>query len=87
MHGGKELLSGWQEMVDRDRVNGTLHEIAGRAQRQMGEWTDDKNDQVEGLAQEVKEKAQKTWDGVKEAVRAARDTVRKEQRENDPAAH
>lgn len=79
MHGGKELVFGGQEMVDTDRVKGAVNEIAGRARRQVGEWTGDTDAQIEGLAQEVKGKAQKTWGGVKDAVRSARDQARREQ--------
>jgi uncharacterized protein YjbJ (UPF0337 family) len=79
MHGGIELLSGWGEMVDKDRAKGTMNEIAGRARRQAGEWTGDTDAQIKGLAQEVKGKAQKTLGGVKGAVRAARDEARKQQ--------
>jgi uncharacterized protein YjbJ (UPF0337 family) len=65
-------------MVDRDRVKGAINEMAGRAKRQVGEWTGDTDAQIEGLAQEVKGKAQKTWGGVKDEVRAARDQMRRE---------
>lgn len=79
MHGGRELVFGGQGMVDNDRLKGAINEMAGRAKRQVGEWTGDTDAQIEGLAQEVKGKAQKTWGGVKDAVRAARDQVRREQ--------
>lgn len=79
MHGGIEFLSGWGEMVDKDRAKGTMNEIAGRAKRQVGEWTGDTGARIESHGQEVKGKAQKTWGGVKGAVRAARGEVRKEQ--------
>jgi len=86
MHGGNELLFGWQEMVDRDRANGTHNEITGRARRHAGEWTGDTDTQIESLAQEVKGKAQKSWSSVKAAIRAARDEVRSEQKETDSAS-
>ncbi|MDR3772429.1 MAG: CsbD family protein [Terracidiphilus sp.] len=77
MHGGRELVFGGQEPVDKDRLKGAINEIAGRAKRQVGEWTGDSDAQIEGLAQEVKGKAQKAWGGVKEAVRAARNEARR----------
>ncbi len=79
MHGGRELVFRGQEMVDTDRVKGAVNEIAGRARRQVGEWTGDTDAQIEGLAQEVKGKAQKTWGGVKDAVRSARAQALREQ--------
>jgi uncharacterized protein YjbJ (UPF0337 family) len=79
MHAGIEFLSGWGEMVDKDRAKGTMNETAGRVKRQVGEWTGHTDAQMEGLVQEMKGNAQKTWGGVKGTVRAARDEVRKEQ--------
>ncbi len=79
MHGGKELVSGGKQLVDQDRLKGAINEIAGRAKRQVGEWTGDTDAQINGLAQEVKGKAQKTWGGVKDALRSARDRARNEQ--------
>jgi uncharacterized protein YjbJ (UPF0337 family) len=87
MHRGLELVSRSGELVDKDRVKGTMNEAAGRAERQVGEWTGDTDAQIEGSAQEVKGKAQKTWSDVKEAVLAARDEVRKEQRRSDAEGH
>jgi len=68
-------------MVDKDRAKGTMNEIAGRAKRQVGEWTGDRDTQTEGLAQKVKGNAQETetWGDVKGRVPVARDEVRKEQ--------
>jgi uncharacterized protein YjbJ (UPF0337 family) len=91
MHGGNELVSGWQEMMDRDRANRTHNEIASRVTRQGGEWTGDTCTQIAGaqletLAREVKGKAQKSWSSVKAAIRAARDEVWSEQKETDSAS-
>jgi uncharacterized protein YjbJ (UPF0337 family) len=79
MHAGIEFLSGWGEMVDKDRAKGTMNEVAGRVKRQVGGWTGDTDTRIEGPAQEVKGEAQKTWGGVKGTARVARDEVRKEQ--------
>jgi uncharacterized protein YjbJ (UPF0337 family) len=87
MHGGIELVPEEREIVDKDRVKGTINEIAGRAKRQVGEWTGDTDAQIEGLAQEVKGRAQKTWGGVKDAVRAARDEAPEAQDKSNAAGH
>ena len=79
MHAGIEFLSGWGEMVDKDRAKETMNEIAGRTKRQVGGWTGDTGARIESHGQEVEGKTQKTWGGVKGTVRAARDEVRKEQ--------
>lgn len=49
----------------------------GGVRRDLGEWTGDTNMQMEGLTQEVKGKAQKTWGDVKDAVRDARNEVKR----------
>lgn len=80
--------------MDKDKVKGTIDDAAGRAKRQVGEWTGDKESQAEGAAQQVKGKVEKAWGNLKDAARDVgkksehnrdadldRDTVR--DREND----
>lgn len=57
--------------MDKDRVKGTMDDAAGRAKRQVGEWTGDTQTQAEGAAQQVKGKAEKAWGNVKDAARDA----------------
>ena len=57
--------------MDKDRVKGKVDEVAGRAKRQAGEWTGDKESQVKGGAQEVKGKVENAWGKAKDAVRDA----------------
>jgi uncharacterized protein YjbJ (UPF0337 family) len=57
--------------MDKDRVKGAINDAAGRAKRQVGEWTGDRNAQVEGATQQLKGKAQKAWGTVKDAARDA----------------
>jgi uncharacterized protein YjbJ (UPF0337 family) len=66
--------------MDKDRVKGTIDDAAGRAKRQVGEWTGDTGAQVEGTAQQVKGKAEKAWGNVKDA---ARDVKKETERHND----
>ncbi len=66
--------------MDKDRVIGAVNDAAGRAKRQVGEWTGDTNAQVEGAAQQIKGKAQKVVGNVKDA---ARDAVAKVDREHE----
>jgi uncharacterized protein YjbJ (UPF0337 family) len=66
--------------MDKDRVKGTIDDVAGRAKRQVGEWTGDTNAQVEGAAQQVKGKAEKAWGNAKDA---ARDVKADAQRKHD----
>jgi uncharacterized protein YjbJ (UPF0337 family) len=57
--------------MDKDRVKGTIDDAAGRAKRQVGEWTGDTKAQVDGAAQQVKGKAEKAWGNMKDAARDA----------------
>lgn len=57
--------------MDKDKVKGTFDDAAGRAKRQIGEWTNDPNKQVEGTAQQIKGKAEKVSGNIKDAVRDA----------------
>ena len=54
--------------MNKDTVKGTLNDAAGRAKRQIGEWTNDPDKEVEGAAQQIKGKAQKVVGQVKDAI-------------------
>jgi uncharacterized protein YjbJ (UPF0337 family) len=73
--------------MDKDRVKGAINDAAGRAKRQVGEWTGNTNAQVEGAAQQLKGKAQKVVGTVKDAARDAAsknvNTDQERQRESD----
>jgi uncharacterized protein YjbJ (UPF0337 family) len=57
--------------MNKDTVKGTMDDAAGRAKRQVGEWTGDSKTQVDGAAQQVKGKVEKAWGNVKDAARDA----------------
>lgn len=57
--------------MNKDQVKGTVNDAAGRAKRQVGEWTGDTDTQVEGAAQQIKGKAQKAVGNVKDAIHDA----------------
>ena len=59
--------------MNKDNVKGTIDDAAGRAKRQVGEWTGDTKTQAEGAAQQVKGKVEKAWGNLKDA---ANDTKR-----------
>jgi uncharacterized protein YjbJ (UPF0337 family) len=58
--------------MDKDRVKGAVNDAAGRAKRQVGEWTGDTDAQVEGSMQQLKGKAQKVVGNIKDAARDVR---------------
>jgi uncharacterized protein YjbJ (UPF0337 family) len=64
--------------MDKDRVKGAFNDAAGRAKRQVGEWTGDTDAQVEGSMQQAKGKAQKAWGNIKDAARDASKEVERE---------
>jgi len=68
-----KVLTKEVSQMDKDRVKGKLDDAAGRAKRQVGEWTGDTGAQVEGAAQQVKGKAENAWGKVKDAARDAAD--------------
>jgi uncharacterized protein YjbJ (UPF0337 family) len=68
--------------MDKDRIKGKVEEIAGRAKRQVGEWTGDEKTQAEGLAEQAKGKARNTVGKAKDAIRDAADDLRR-RRENE----
>jgi uncharacterized protein YjbJ (UPF0337 family) len=57
--------------MDKDTVKGTIDDAAGRAKRQVGEWTGDTKTQVEGAAQQVKGKIEKAIGNIKDSAREA----------------
>ena len=50
-------------------MEGKIKDIAGRAQRQVGEWTGDEEAQVKGAAKQVEGKVQNAWGQAKDAVK------------------
>lgn len=55
--------------MDKDTVEGKAKDIAGRVERQVGEWTGDKEAQVKGAAKQVEGKVQNAWGKTKDAVK------------------
>ena len=55
--------------MDKDRMKGKMEDVAGRAERQVGEWTGDKKMQAEGLKNQAKGKTRNAIGQVKDAGR------------------
>ena len=68
--------------MDKDQIKGKAKDIAGRIERQAGEWTGDKKSQAEGLEKQVEGKVQKAWGDVKDEANRGKsdadDTARRE---------
>jgi uncharacterized protein YjbJ (UPF0337 family) len=59
--------------MNSDNIKGSIDDAAGRAKRQVGEWTGDTQTQVDGAAQQVKGKAEKAVGNVRDAIHNATD--------------
>ena len=71
--------------MDKDEVKGKMKDVSGRAERQAGEWTGDKETEARGAARQAEGKAQKTAGKIKDDVKDAlkRD---KDKKDKDEAA-
>lgn len=72
--------------MDKDRIEGKLDDVKGRAKRQVGEWTGDENAQAEGAMDQAKGKLKKAWGKVKDAGRDAADEARRDDMDRDKDA-
>lgn len=76
--------------MDKDRVEGKMKDIKGRVERQVGEWSGDKDTETEGIKDQIKGKVQNAYGKIKDAARDAVDTKndelpRDEDRDEDVA--
>jgi uncharacterized protein YjbJ (UPF0337 family) len=69
--------------MDKERIKGKAQDIAGRAERQVGEWTGNEKAQAEGMAKQVEGKARKAVGKMKDSVRDAADKLREEKIKNE----
>jgi uncharacterized protein YjbJ (UPF0337 family) len=62
--------------MNKDSVEGKAKDIAGRVERQVGEWTNDPKKQVDGTAKQVEGKVQHAWGKVKDAAQKSVDDAK-----------
>lgn len=62
--------------MNKDRVEGKVKDVAGRVERQAGEWTDDPKLQVKGAAKQAEGKVQNTFGKAKDAVKKTADDAK-----------
>ena len=62
--------------MNKDRVEGKVKDVAGRVERQAGEWTDDPKMQVKGAAKQAEGKVQNTWGKAKDAAKDTADDAK-----------
>lgn len=61
--------------MDKDRIKGKADDVKGRVERQVGEWTGDKDAQAKGAMDQAKGKAQNAFGKMKDAGRDAMDKL------------
>ena len=72
--------------MDKDRIKGKAQDVAGRVQRQVGEWTGDEKAQAEGLAKQAEGKVRNAVGKVKDSVRDAADKMEDDKVRRDEEA-
>jgi len=53
--------------MNKDQVKGKIKGVAGRIERQAGEWTGDEKKEVHGTMKQAEGKIQNAWGNVKDA--------------------
>jgi len=62
--------------MNKDQVKGKLKDVAGRIERQAGEWTGDEKKEVHGTMKQAEGKIQNAWGQVKDAGKKAADKAK-----------
>ncbi len=62
--------------MNKDEIKGKAKDVAGRVERQVGEWTADPEKQAHGAAKQAEGKVQNAWGKVKDAAKDASDDAR-----------
>jgi uncharacterized protein YjbJ (UPF0337 family) len=60
-------------VMNKDQVKGKVKDVAGRIERQAGEWTGDPEKQVHGALKQAEGKVQTAWGDAKDAGKKAAD--------------
>ena len=69
--------------MDKERIKGKAQDIAGRVERQVGEWTGNDKAQAEGLAKQAEGKTRNAIGKVKDGVRDAADKLDENRTRNE----
>lgn len=69
--------------MDKDEIKGKAKDIAGRIERQAGEWTGSEEHQVKGTARQAEGKVQNIAGKAKDALRSRKDEEHEADRDID----
>ena len=74
--------------MDKERIKGKAQDVAGRVERQVGEWTGKEKAQAEGMARQAEGKARNAVGKMKDKVRDAAEscTTRKSRKKKKKTA-
>ena len=64
-------------IMNKDQVKGTIKDIAGKTQEEVGKLVGSKEQQVEGLKKQVSGEIQKSLGDAKELIKDAANTLNK----------
>ena len=62
--------------MNKDQVKGKVKDIAGRIERQAGEWTGDEKKEAHGTMKQAEGKIQNAWGNVKDSGKKAADEAK-----------
>ena len=69
--------------MDKDEIKGKAKDIAGRAERQVGEWTGSEEHQVKGTMKQGEGKVQNIAGKAKDALNNDNDAERENEQHTD----
>jgi uncharacterized protein YjbJ (UPF0337 family) len=69
--------------MDKDRIEGTVKEGAGKVQEEWGRATDNPQTEAEGDERQIEGKVQKGWGEAKDSVRDVADKVDDDLKDDD----
>lgn len=69
--------------MNKDQVEGKMKDVGGRVERQVGEWTGDKEAQVKGAMKQAEGKAQNAWGDAKDSAKKSADNAEAQRKESE----
>jgi uncharacterized protein YjbJ (UPF0337 family) len=74
-------------IMDKDELKGKAKDIAGRVERQAGEWTGNEETQAKGTIKQGEGKIQNAFGKAKDALKKPSDADRDDEAERDRAVN
>jgi uncharacterized protein YjbJ (UPF0337 family) len=62
--------------MNNDQIKGKAKDVAGRVERQVGEWTGSEKAQAEGVVKQAEGKVQNAWGNVKDEANKLTDKAK-----------